>query len=1454
MNDLSHWKRPAQWAGIILVGFVAVLGGLFALAQTGTGKSLLSSGLSTLLSGPERKVSFGAIEGLVPFKMRIDRIEAADANGPLLRVENLSLRLSALPILLGRLHLDYLDISELNLVRLPPQAEDEKAGKLEIPSFLREKWPVRIERLLIRDLRLGEAISGQSALFRIEAGMKEAGSGKGRRTFLHLERTDSGPETRADISIVVEGSPANLRVNALFREEEGGVAAAMLGLGPGPLSLEMRGRGPVDDWKGTIQGNAGPYGSITTQLAHKSGKETTLTLDGKVELAESLLPRKMGPIVGGSNFFRLNLISSKSRFHIEEAMFYGKGYRGLLSGRLNRETEAMEGQWQFVMENLQVLEEYAGTLSGELHANGTLTGKLRRPEGTASVVLKKIHGSGVLAEEVRTDVKLEPLQELVSPALGFRLTGNTVATGLSVTSREPVARSAMQWSVELEAPVPHETVKLRIQAGDEPNNLHLSASIDTARKSGSLEGSLRIEDLKDISLYTGNEIPGKPALKMDFSGSLSEGSGSGRFEGAISAIEDANTPISGLFSPETKFSGEFEIKEALVSLSAFQVENPHLTFGAHGAANTAGGRMNGEWHLKVPRIEEPAKRSGLNATGAVEARGAASGNIESLEHAVTITGSDLVIEGRELPRITANLKAREVPGNPSGDLKLEVSRDGERLSISTDFALSGESLHLTSLKVGAPGGDLNGDFSVDFQKNTAQGKLEGGFSNLAALGRLTGEPLTGSAKLRMNVTKREKDFVIQANLAGTDLSTRLGTVKQLTLSADVSDVPNAPKGKLNLDVRDFEGAGTALHTLSLKMSGSEKGLEFESSGKGQYQEDFNFQTRGDVTRAKDSDQLRVSLLSGRFGDHPFRLIEPISIRRSDERVSIDKLSVGIGKGRLTVSGRFDTKGISLNADFDKMPLGAPASFGTARFSAIAAGSLKVEGPSASPSISLNGRLSNIRPYEQLTEAQQPPPLDFEIRLSGGRIKATAQMQGSNAENVKAVLSAPAEFSLVPFAFSLPPEGGLEGEIEGKSNLARLSSLVPLRGHELSGPATGRFTLEGTVGAPRVGGSLRVERGWYQNLDYGSVLKDLTIEVSAVGQRLEIEKMRATDGDKGSLTAEGSVNIDPERNFPVDIKINLSNMTLIRRHDVTGTIDGSITVAGSADKMAIGGKLEVKSAEVLLKSTPPRAVVQLEVIEVSPGKAATEPRAEQEAPSAPGPEIDLKVNIPGNVFVRGRGLDSEWRGDLGITGQTGKQAITGNLNTVRGTFDFLGKRFTVTSGVISFHGAIPFAPTIDVTAESRAKDITARLILQGAASGPDIRLESDPPLPSDEILSRVLFNRTSGNLTPLQALRLADALRSLSGRGHALDFLARTREFLGLGQLEFRETGNGDENDTALGLGKYLTEDVYVDVEKGIGSESGKASVRVEITPKINIEAEAGMDSRQGIGLNWKHDY
>jgi translocation and assembly module TamB len=272
---------------------------------------------------------------------------------------------------------------------------------------------------------------------------------------------------------------------------------------------------------------------------------------------------------------------------------------------------------------------------------------------------------------------------------------------------------------------------------------------------------------------------------------------------------------------------------------------------------------------------------------------------------------------------------------------------------------------------------------------------------------------------------------------------------------------------------------------------------------------------------------------------------------------------------------------------------------------------------------------------------------------------------------------------------------------------------------------------------------------------------------------------------------------------------------------------------------------------------PASITDLEIIEKN-APASDEDDKKKSAKKGVNLALDVNLDMPGRVFIRGQNLDTEWKGAIDIGGTAAKPALLGKLEVIRGRYDILGKRFSFTKGSVTFNGASPPAPYVDVVAENEAKDITAQILITGGLNDLDLELQSDPSLPQDEILARVLFGKDLSSISPMQALSLAKAaaeltggLGILGGKGGGLNVMDKTRKLFELDQLEIK---TGESGNTAISAGKYLSDKVYIEAEGGAKPEDQKVSIEIELTPNLSLESEVGADSEGSVGINWKMDY
>src|SRR5690606_14950062 len=222
--------------------------------------------------------------------------------------------------------------------------------------------------------------------------------------------------------------------------------------------------------------------------------------------------------------------------------------------------------------------------------------------------------------------------------------------------------------------------------------------------------------------------------------------------------------------------------------------------------------------------------------------------------------------------------------------------------------------------------------------------------------------------------------------------------------------------------------------------------------------------------------------------------------------------------------------------------------------------------------------------------------------------------------------------------------------------------------------------------------------------------------------------------------------------------------------------------------------------------------------------------------------------PRRIFVRGRGLDSEWMMDLQVRGTVTDPRITGEIAAERGGLDLIGREFDLERGRVLFDGGPVIDPRIDVSLVREAEGITGRIVVSGSAFDPELTFTSTPALPEDEVLPRLIFGTSSQALTPAQGLQLALGLATLlNGGGGTLD---QVRAGLGLDALGIGQ----DDDGAALEVGKRVSDNVWVGTRQSL--EGGGTSVAVEVDIFRDVEAygEVDTDGETAVGVPWRKDF
>jgi translocation and assembly module TamB len=827
--------------------------------------------------------------------------------------------------------------------------------------------------------------------------------------------------------------------------------------------------------------------------------------------------------------------------------------------------------------------------------------------------------------------------------------------------------------------------------------------------------------------------------------------------------------------------------------------------------------------------------------------------------------ADLAAPGEAVPGLSGALRLRGTATGPRDDPTLVLEVESDRLEAAGRVV---EALRLAA-RIETPAtrpaidaratGRLAGmDLSIGVRGHPE----EAGWLRLDAAEAALG-PLALAAAGRLHPTEWRAEG--EARLAAEDLAPFTGLLGQplaggFTLEASGRLEAGAQHIAARLTAPRLSVAGTEarqlavraeglLSALDLSVAGTVAGIEGEARGR------LVEESQGTVHRL-DLAALRVT----GFGE-TLRLASPTRLtRREDGALDLAATTLTLPRaGTLRAEGRWGPERADLRATLAGVNLAAFAPLvPDLTPSGTVTGEARVTGPVAAPELLLNLRGSGLRAVP--SRGLPPAEARVELRRAGsGLATASAEMRVGPQQR----LAATARFPRGPGA-ALPFEATLDGALD----LGPLSAPFLAAGADrVTGQLALALRATGTPADPVLGGEARLARGQYRNAEYGIALTDLAGTLRPDGRRLRADLSGRTPGD-GRMALTGW--IEPlARHLPLDLLLTATEAQPIVSDLARVTLDTELRLAGLLGAGAtLSGPVRIRRAELRIPDRlggGPRSLGP--VIERGQPRgrpaAAPGPRVVPQA-SGDGPPITLAVDVsaPRAVFVRGRGLEAELGGDVSVRGRLSAPEITGALDLRRGEITLAGKRLEFERGRLAWDGAL--LPDLALRASSSSGGYTARVDVTGPPTAPEIVFSSVPELPQDEVLARLFFDRPLRELSAFELATIAAGAAGTAGLvpgGGGEGVLGRLRDGLGLdrlavGSAEKRpgSATNGEEDrpGATLEAGRYVADGIYVGVRQGTEPGTSRVGVRVDLTPRLRLEAETGdREAGNRVGVSWE---
>jgi|GEM_PF-1962827 len=1397
---MRRWMKRIAWAlgGLLLLVGLALIGGRYWLASDG-GRSMIA-GLAA-----DAGVRLEGLEGDPFGAMSVARIEVSDSDGVWLAVEDAAIdwRLSW-SLLARKVSIESVTAERIVVAR-PPAAEadtaPEPSGPFEPPNL-----SLAIKRLAVGEIEIAEVIAG--AKTRLGLNASAAYAQQAANIHLDIDRLDETGELTliANYALATDAFDLDLTL----RDPAGGLASALLGLTDG-VEARLEGGGDLTGWKGRLTAQSGAAELAALDIGiERIGDAARLRVQG-VASPGPLLPPDATAILGPDARIDLDATAplQGGAIALTQLTLDAKPAALAASGRFDPESGAIEASIETRRIDAATLADLApGLTLGAPRLRVDVSGTADAPKARAVLKATDVGMDGVAVDAPELVVDASTLAEPAG-AIDWRAHLTAAAVALGDPAVDPIV--AGRWQATASG-------VFDPAAAEIPIDVHATGAngMDArfgGRVSPSVDGLFAAElaDLSILAPLAGVPLTGPGAVRS----TVVFGESGLRLSDA--KVEALGVAIAGRLGIDAEFS-ELD--------GAFTATAPDLRRAAAVVDAPLAGALAADIRLTGP-VADPATSGELRL-------------------------QPLLLDGQRFESARLRFGVSALASGPRGRADAQMASPYGALAAGAGFAMSGQTLKLSELSATAPGARATGAAVLNLQTAQADGEIVLKIASLADAARPFGVEAAGAGDARIRLRPDRRGQAIDARMSLAGVGAPGVAVQSLELDAKGGIDGGAPL-KVDLSLKGVNADDAQIEQVRLTLDGplTDAAVRLVANGEAA-DSPFDADLQGRLAVTDAGQRFRLNKGAGSFAKAPFAFAPGLEVANDDAGVRVTGLALDSAPLELEAAFAMGAQGIDL--DLRRAALNLDGLSDISEESPLTGGIVaagRIQGPLTAPAgrIQITGKDLRARdepesPTAQLAGALDLQPTRLALDLSATGIgDAPLTLQGG--------------VGLAPSADGPPtpgPSSPLELRLKWSGEIGPLVVLAPLDEHRLTGEAAIDMRVAGTVGAPDARGTVALTSGRYEHLDFGTALAFERIEIEANGNQVALKPFDARAGD-GVISVSGNADLDGAKGYPFAVAVELRNALLAARDDVTANASGEVKLENDVDGMSVFARIQTERVDVELIDTSPASIAVLPVEEIGP----TPPGRKDETPpdTTPGPPIalDVEVAIPGRFFVRGRGLESEWAGNIAVGGLASAPEVNGEINLKRGSFDVAGKRLQISEGVVRLEpdASGRLEAIVDVLAEYEGADFAAAIQVEGPANAPELTLSSTPELPRDEILARLLFNKHAGALTATESLQLAAAAASLAsgGGGGGFDPVAMVRQATGIDALR---VDVGEDGNPSVEAGKYLTDDVYVGVRQGAGPDAGAVTVEVEVFENITLDSEARQDGSQRIGGRLKWDY
>jgi translocation and assembly module TamB len=416
---------------------------------------------------------------------------------------------------------------------------------------------------------------------------------------------------------------------------------------------------------------------------------------------------------------------------------------------------------------------------------------------------------------------------------------------------------------------------------------------------------------------------------------------------------------------------------------------------------------------------------------------------------------------------------------------------------------------------------------------------------------------------------------------------------------------------------------------------------------------------------------------------------------------------------------------------------------------------------------------------------------------------------------------------------LQGSGAMNVSADGSVNLVILQPWTG--GGTSSGQVNVQLKAQGPLSQPAIDGRVRIANAAYISDALPVGIEALNGDVAIEGNRLDISRLTAQAGG-GTINVTGNAIYGKNSNFNLALR---ANSVRIRQSGIRSVMTADLAWNGSQDSSMLSGRVVVDKL----------AFNEGSDLSETLGKFSDDTTVSNPSSFARSVKLNVAVQSSQNLNLANSQLSIAGSANLNAQGTAANPVILGRISLTSGEVFFLGKRFEIDSGTISFSNPVRTDPVVNLQVKTTVEQYNIAASIRGSVDKLMTTYTSDPALPTADIINLLAFGQTTAEAASNGNTPASVGAESVVASAAGSQVASQVQKLTGISQLTLNPlAGNNQNPGSQVAIQQRVSGNILLTFSTDITSTQNE-SVQVQYQARKNVSISVLRDENGGYGID-----